>query len=71
MTGLPEELSIFIAETSVGISAVAALLVAVVTSVLSRRREREADWRKLRFEQYEEFIQALSGVVRDHATEDA
>jgi hypothetical protein len=71
MTGSEGEVGAYAAEMSVGISAVTALLVAVVTSVLSRRRESEADWRKLRFEQYQEFVRALSGVVRGRATEEA
>ncbi|HEY1720985.1 MAG TPA: hypothetical protein VGG27_07050, partial [Magnetospirillaceae bacterium] len=45
-----------------------ALITAIVTSLLTRRREREADWRKLKFAQYQEFALALSGVVRERAT---
>jgi len=39
--------------------------------MLARRREHEADWRKLKLGQYQEFILALSGVVRERATPEA
>jgi hypothetical protein len=71
MTGALTNIATSPAEFSIAISALTALLVAVVTSVLSRRRESEADWRKLRFEQYQEFVQALSNVVGGRETVDA
>lgn len=50
------------------ISAVAALLAATLTAtltaMLTQRRERDADWRKLRLTQYQEYIAALSRVTR-------
>lgn len=45
-----------------------AILVAVVTYVLTKKREHEADWRKARLEHYREFVAALSGVVRGRST---
>ncbi|MDB4876962.1 MAG: exported protein of unknown function [Gemmatimonadetes bacterium] len=51
------------------ISAATALFVAAMTYTLSKRREREADWRKIKLEQYREFILALSGVTGRRATD--
>lgn len=48
-----------------------AVMVSILTSALSRRREREADWRKLKLEQYQEFILALSGAVEGRESRDA
>jgi hypothetical protein len=47
------------------------VIVAVANYYFSIRREREADWRKLKFDRYQEFIIALSGVVQGRATRDA
>ncbi len=40
------------------------LLVAVVTYVLTKKREHEADWRKAKLEHYREYVAALSAVVQ-------
>jgi hypothetical protein len=57
------------------ISAAAALIGGIVVAIanyrLSVRREHEADWRKLKFDRYQEFIIALSGVVQGRETRDA
>lgn len=57
------------------ISAVAALLAAILTAtltaVLTKRRERDADWRKLRLAQYQEYIAALSGIVEGRSSVEA
>ncbi|WP_372000881.1 hypothetical protein P7L68_19455 [Tistrella mobilis] len=45
------------------ISAAVSIVVTVLTSILTRSREREADWRKLKFSQYQEFIIALSAAT--------
>lgn len=45
------------------ISAGTALSVAAITYALNKRREREAEWRKLKLEHYKEYIAALSGAV--------
>lgn len=45
------------------ISAAASILVAAVTFFLTKRRERESEWRKQKLEHYREFLDALSGTV--------
>lgn len=60
---------------TVAVTAVASVLTAVVaaaiTYVLTKRREHEADWRRLKLEQYREFVLALSGIVGRRSTPDA
>lgn len=53
------------------ITALAAIIAVFVTYALTRKREHEGDWRKLKLEQYQEFVLALSGVVRERATPEA
>lgn len=53
-----------------GVSSVAAIGAVIITYVLTKKREHEADWRKMKFSQYQEFVLALSGVVRERATPD-
>jgi hypothetical protein len=50
------------------ISAFASVLGAAVSVSFSMRKEREADWRKLKFEHYREFMAALSRIVGTDAT---
>lgn len=50
------------------ISAFAAIAVAVATYFFSRRRDREADWRKLKLDHYKEYVLALSGIVSRRST---
>jgi hypothetical protein len=50
------------------ISAFASVLGAAVSVSFSMRKEREADWRKLKFEHYREFMAALSGIAGTDAT---
>ena len=45
------------------ISACAAIGAVIVTYILTKRREHEADWRKFKFFQYQEFVLALPGIV--------
>ena len=45
------------------ISAAAAVLVAALTVYLTKRKEREAEWRAKKLAYYEEFIAAVSGIV--------
>jgi hypothetical protein len=50
-------------DTSVVVSVIAAASGVVVTSVsyyLTKKKEREADWRKYKFEQYKEFLASMS-----------
>ena len=56
---------------SVGIPSGSAILAVVVTYILTKKREHEGDWRKLKFSQYQEFILALSGTVSERATAEA
>jgi hypothetical protein len=51
-----------------GASAVTAIVAVIVTYVLTKKREHEADWRRLKFNQYQEFILALSGIVSGRST---
>jgi hypothetical protein len=48
-----------------------AALTAGSTYLLTRRREREADWRKTKLDCYREYIMALSGIVEGHDTPEA
>jgi len=54
-----------------GVSAVGAIAAVIITYALTKKREHEADWRKLQFEQYRELVISLSGVVKERATPDA
>ena len=53
------------------ISFVTAIAVTIITYVLTRRREHEADWRKLKFSQYQELLLALSGITEGRSTAEA
>ena len=50
------------------ISASAAIVVPAVSFYLAKRKDQEADWRKYKFEQYRDFLVALSGIVGTDAT---
>ncbi|MEK7994695.1 MAG: hypothetical protein AAB403_12900 [Planctomycetota bacterium] len=52
-------------------TAITAIVAVFITYVLTKKREHASDWRKLKLEQYQEFVLALSGVVRERATPDA
>jgi hypothetical protein len=45
------------------ISAVAITVVPALTFYFTKKKEREADWQKYKFEHYREFVTALSGIV--------
>lgn len=63
-----------IMETSVVIaiiSAATSVLGAAVSFFFAMRKEREADWRKIKFEHYREFMAALSNIVGTDATPEA
>lgn len=45
------------------ISGAAGISIAAVTYFLAKKKEREADWRKYKFEQYKEFLTALSRMI--------
>lgn len=46
------------------VSALTALVAIVVTNFFSRRREQEADWRKLKLQQYQQLVHAFSGMQK-------
>jgi hypothetical protein len=50
------------------IGAIAGLLTAALTYAVTKRREREADWRKLKLEMYREFTTAMAGMAEGDAT---
>lgn len=52
------------------VSAIATVAVALLTYVLTKRREQEAEWRKLRLERYQQYLAAFSAVVRTKPTSD-
>ena len=50
------------------IGAIAGLMTAALTYAFTKRREREADWRKLKLEMYREFTTAMAGMAEGDAT---
>jgi hypothetical protein len=54
-----------------GVSAITALAAVFVTYFLTRKREHESDWRKIKLEQYQNFILALSATVEGRSTPEA
>jgi len=52
------------------VSAVAGLLTAAFTYAVTKQREREADWRKLKLEMYREFTTAMAGMAEGDATDE-
>ena len=60
-------------DTSVVVSVIAAASSVVVVAVsfyLTKKEEREADWRKYKYEQYKEFLLSMSGIVGTDSTPD-
>lgn len=53
---------------SVVLSGVAAVIVAVLTYALTKQKEREADWRKVKLELYREYISAVAGIPEGRMT---
>jgi protein-S-isoprenylcysteine O-methyltransferase Ste14 len=47
---------------------VAAIAVAVLTYFLTKRKEREADWRKLKFDLYRDYMNAVAGITEGRMT---
>ena len=61
-------------DTQVVVSVIAAasgVIVAAVSFYLTKARDREADWRKYKFEQYKEFLATLSGIADSVSTFDS
>jgi hypothetical protein len=52
------------------VSAIAGLLTAAFTYAVTKQREREADWRKLKLEMYREFTTAMAGMAEGDATDE-
>ncbi len=52
------------------IAGAAAVIVAALSYVFTKMKEREADWRKWKFEQYKDFVASLSGTVVGDSTPD-
>lgn len=52
------------------ISAAAAVVVPALALYLTKKKEREAAWLQYKFEQYREFVTALSGIVGTDSTAD-
>lgn len=50
------------------ISACAAIIAAPVTFFITKYKEREAEWRRYKFEFYKELVQSLSGTVGTDST---
>jgi hypothetical protein len=50
------------------ISVAGAFLVAVAGYVLTKRAEREAEWRKEKLAYYKEFVSSLSGTIANEST---
>jgi len=58
-------------DTSVAVSVIAAassVVLAAVSFYLTKKKEREADWRKYKYEQYKEFMVSISGIVAGDST---
>jgi hypothetical protein len=52
------------------ISTAAGVTVASLSYYFSKKKEREADWRKYKFEQYKEFMVSMSGNLTNSSTPD-
>jgi hypothetical protein len=50
------------------ISAAALVFVPAISFYLTKKKDREADWRKYKFDQYKEFTASLSGIVGKDST---
>jgi len=60
-------------ETTIVVAMIAAatsLVGAALSFFFAIRKEREADWRKIKFEHYREFINSLSGIVGSDGSPD-
>ena len=51
-----------------GASALTAIVSVVVTYLLTRKRAHEAEWRKVKLGQYQEYVIAVSGIVQGRST---
>lgn len=53
------------------ISGAVGLAAAALTYLLSKKRERDAEWRRLKLDHYREFFLAMSGIVEHRASRQA
>jgi hypothetical protein len=53
------------------IAAASSVIVAAGSFYLTKKKEREADWRKYKFEQYKEFLVSMSGSLTRDSTPDS
>jgi hypothetical protein len=60
----------FPAAISGAVAIIVAALTAGATYLLTKRREREAEWRKMKLDLYKEYVAALSGIVEGRDTEE-
>lgn len=52
------------------IAASSAIVVAAVSYLFTKSKERAADWRKWKYEQYKEFVISMSGVLGTDPTQE-
>src|ERR1035438_349974 len=55
--------TVFTALVSGAVALVTVSVTQQLTYFFSRKRDHEADWRKMKLEQYKEYVAALSGTV--------
>src|ERR1039457_3327513 len=55
--------TVFTALVSGAVALVTVAVTQPITYFFSRKRDHEADWRKMKLEQYKEYVAALSGTV--------
>jgi hypothetical protein len=60
--------ALLVAAISGGAVLSGAVATAGLTYFLTKRGEREADWRKMKLDQYKEYVAALSGIVEGRDT---
>lgn len=52
------------------IAAVSSVMVAAISFYLTKEKDREADWRKYKFDQYKEFLDSMAGGLRSSSNMD-
>jgi hypothetical protein len=50
------------------ISAAAAIVIPAISFYLTKRKERQADWQRYKFELYKDLVQSLSGIAGTDST---
>jgi hypothetical protein len=67
-SAVPRETNLETGVLTALISGAAAVLLAALTYMLTKRREQESAWRDLKLKHYQEYVTALSAVVGGRAT---